>query len=40
MLSKMIASTAGAGLCISLTTDGDVRGQQVLIQLFMPPFFQ
>ncbi len=40
MLSRTIASAAGAGLCIRLTTDGDVRAQHVLIQLFMPPFFQ
>jgi len=29
-----------AGLCISLTIDGDVSAQHVLIQLFMWPFFQ
>jgi len=29
-----------SGSRISLTTDGDVRAQHVLIQLFMPPFVQ
>jgi hypothetical protein len=36
----MIASARGMGLCLSLTTDGDVRAQHVLIQLFMPSLFQ